>query len=64
MAKRKPGKVIEKWQFSVNRQKIEVPVRMITGQHTKTVFVVDIEYGPSHFWEQSSNAWLRDVDHV
>lgn len=72
MAKRKCGKIIEKWQITVNRIKVEVPVRMVTPEYVNqdTQFIVDFQYGEHVFLKydadinvlcRKTKAWLIDV---
>ena len=72
MATRKRGKIIERWEFTVNRVAVVVPVRMYTPEYTDqtTEFIVDYTHGEHHFKQNSSDidalrqatkAWLRDV---
>jgi len=72
MSKRKRGKIIEKWKFTVNKIKVVVPVRMDTPEYAdqKAWFIVDFEYGEHRFHKTmedinalrlATRAWLRDV---
>jgi hypothetical protein len=72
MAKRKRGKIVEKWQIRVNSINVEVPVRMVTPEYADqdTMFIVDFEYGEHEFLKSGNDinvlrrevkAWLIDV---
>ena len=72
MATRKRGKIIAKWEFTVNRVAVVVPVRMYIPEYTdqETEFIVDYTHGEHDFKKTSSDidalrretkAWLKDV---
>lgn len=66
------GRIIEKWDFTVNRIKVTVPVRIHTPEYSdqSTWFSVKYKYGEHTFTKQNESidilrrelqAWLKDI---